>query len=586
MVRRPIEKVFSLDRINQIYRAAKRLPPDRPFYRRVLDYLRINTVVSDEDLARIPAKGPVVVVANHPFGGIEGLVMLDLLLRVRPDARIMVNYLLERIPELRENFFFVNPFGGPQAARANVRTIKQCLEHLREGRLLGVFPAGAVSHLHLRQRVVTDPPWSPTIAGLIRRTGAVVVPVFFDGVNSKIFQLLGLIHPRLRTAMLPRQVWNKRGSDLRLFVGNPISRPTIDGFESDEDLTAYMRLRTYMLKSRGQTHLRARRAWIKPPKGRQFETIVAAEDPALLEQELAALPPESLLTSNAEFRVFSARARQIPRVLREIGRLREITFRRTGEGTGKCIDLDEFDNAYVHLFVWNHEQKQVVGAYRMGLTDEILERDGVGGLYTATLFEFRGGLLEKLGPALELGRSFIRPEYQKGYMPLLLLWKGIGQFILARPKYKTLIGPVSITNDYSTVSREVMVKFLQSQSAAPEMARLVRPRTPFRGATVRGVTRLELRNSQKVVKDLDDVSAIVSDVERDGKGVPILMKQYLKMGAKIIGFNLDPDFANALDGLMVCDLTRTDKRQLDRYMGKEGAARFLEFHGVKPPAKP
>ncbi|MCI0529211.1 MAG: GNAT family N-acetyltransferase, partial [Nitrospira sp.] len=287
------------------------------------------------------------------------------------------------------------------------------------------------------------------------------------------------------------------------------------------------------------------------------------------------LPPEQRLVENREYIVFQARASQIPHVLYEIGRLREITFRQVGEGTSKSMDLDRFDAHYIHLFVWNKEKNEVVGAYRLGQADEILGRFGKEGLYTHTLFEYKDELLEQISPALELGRSFIRVEYQKNYSPLLLLWKGIGQFISRNPQYKTLFGAVSISDNYHSMSQQLIVAFLKMHDYLPHLAKFVKARIPFRSEPIKG---WEPNMTRMIVKDIEEISALISDIEADQKGIPILLKQYLKLGGKLLGFNIDPHFNNSLDGLILVNLTQTNPKVLEQYMGKDGAGAFLGYH--------
>lgn len=297
------------------------------------------------------------------------------------------------------------------------------------------------------------------------------------------------------------------------------------------------------------------------------EPVAAAGDPALMAAEVEALPPERLLDCNGELQVRYARAGEIPHLLREIGRLREMTFRAVGEGTGRARDIDLYDSYYLHLFVWNTEASELVGAYRLGLADEILHSFGRRGLYTYSLFRYGRRLLDEINPAIELGRSFVRAEYQKSYTPLLLLWKGIGRFVAMHPRYRVLFGPVSISGDYETISQQILVEFLRANSMLPELARHVRPRRPFRGTDARVTPP----------PDLDEVAEIVASIEKDGKGVPVLLRQYLKLGGRVLGFNVDPQFNDALDGLIMVDLDETDPRVLAKYMGRSEAERFIAF---------
>lgn len=302
----------------------------------------------------------------------------------------------------------------------------------------------------------------------------------------------------------------------------------------------------------------------------------------LLAADIAALPPEATLVDHDDLLVIAARAPRIRNVLRELGRLREETFRLVGEGTGRSLDLDTFDYDYIHLFIWNKVKREVVGAYRLGATDELLPAKGRLGLYTSTLFDYKAKLLERINPALEMGRSFVRPEYQKSYAPLMLLWKGIGRFCVQNPRYRHLFGPVSISNNYQSVSKQLMVQFLKLRHEMPGGAELAQPRHPFRTDPPRGLGRLGRWDdlAQLVMTDADEVSALVAEIEPDKKGLPVLMRQYLKLGAKFLDFNVDPQFSDCLDGLIVVDLSRTEPRVLEKYMEKDGCASFLGHYGI------
>ena len=566
-VGRVLDKALGLDSIHAVYQDAAGGPPDRPFADRVLDALNLSYNVSETDLARVPDQGPIVVVANHCFGGVEGVILASLLGTVRADFKIMANYMLSRIPEMRDLFIFVDPFGGKKATAANVKSLKQTLQWLRDGRMLAVFPSGEVAHFDLRRQSVVESDWSSTVAGLVRRTKSPVLPVFFEGRNTVLFHLLGLLHPRLRTARLPHEVLNKRDREVPIHIGTPIPASRLARFESDEDLTAYLRMRTYNLRNRRprKSHrvLRLPLPRRKPPPEAPVAEPVA---PAVLADEVAALPGEQRLLTSNELEIWTARATQAPALLRDIGRLREITFRAIGEGTGKAVDLDRYDDYYLHLFLWNRDTREVVAAYRLGGTDEIVPRYGLKGLYTNSLFRYRRKLLNRIAPALEMGRSFVRESYQKNYASLLMLWKGIAHYVTLNPRYRILFGPVSISDSYQSSSRDLLVAFLKMNNYQPDLARLVKARTPLRQSFIQKIRNKKLRT---VVDSIGEVESLITDVETELSGIPILLKQYLKLGGKLIGFNIDPEFGYVLDGLILVDLHETDPKILSRYMGKE-----------------
>lgn len=569
----PLEGLLGLRSLGRVYDDLPRAAPPREFLERTLERLDVRLEVSEADLQRIPASGPAVVVANHPFGGIEGLALALLLMRVRPDVRLMANRLLGRIPELAQMFVLVDPFERSDSPRKSLVGLRAASRWLAEGGVLALFPAGEVAHLHLRQRAIVDPPWSPTVARLIRRAQCPTIPVWFPGRNRKRFQLIGMVHPALRTAMLPRELLARQGRALEARVGSPIPFARIKGLASDAELVDLLRRRTEILAERPATGGRTTQPRRTPPKPAPIIEPVPPEDLAV---EIAGLPPDAMLAANGPQQVWIAEADQIPAVLREIGRLREVTFRAVGEGTGNELDLDRFDETYLHLFIWQAESRQVIGAYRLGRSDQLLAAEGIAGLYTSTLFRFSPKLFDAMGPALEMGRSFIRPESQRSFTGLLLLWKGIGRYVLAHPEYATLFGPVSISADYHTSSQQLIAAFLKHNLGRHPLARFVRPRTPLRGRPSR-----VLRRRLDDLADLDEVSQYIGEIEADGKGIPILLKQYLKLGGALLGFNVDPDFANVLDVLILVDLRGTEPRTLARYMGADEATRFLAHHSTK-----
>lgn len=548
-------KLLQVEKTDFLYRELHQ-GPSETFCERLLAALDLTIDITPEDIKRIPRTGPVLAVANHPFGIAEGVALAQLLPRIRPDVKIMANSLLAELPEISGRIISVDPFGGTASRRANAKGLREALAWLESGGMLLVFPSGEVSQLQFQfpRLQVADPAWSESIALLLRRSGAAALPLFVDGRNSLLFQLAGLVHPRLRTALLPHELLNKQRRSISLRVGALISPERIARFSGDEPLVKHLRWRTYLLRRRDRH---------RPRKTTTGHPIPGPMPVSSLLLEMRRAP----LVEMGEYQVFAARGEEIPATLREIGRLREQTFRLAGEGTGQSIDLDRFDTHYHHLYLWNRNEQQIAGAYRLGLVSDIVSRHGLKGLYTRTLFHYEADFLARLGPSIELGRSFITPAYQRGFQPLLMLWKGIGAFVLAQAPAHTLFGPVSVSADYARLSRELMAGILSQQNGNPDLARLVRPRKPLRPGW---------DSTPPLSCDLEELADLVADLEADGKSIPVLLRQYLKMGGQLVAFNVDPHFGNCLDGLIVVDLRSTEARLLERYMGPAGAARFLD----------
>jgi putative hemolysin len=572
---------FTVDRIlmmNDIRKSYRCITPCEDAYSladNALDYFKIHLQTCNGSLETIPRSGSTIVMANHPFGGIDGLILISMLSKLRTDIMVMANYYLGEIPELRPNLFLVDPFARKDSVRRNIRSLKKAVEWVRNGGMLITFPAGEVSHLTLRKRKIEDPPWNRIIGRLVHMTKAPVLPIYFEGSNSIIFQVAGLIHPGLRTVMLPRELLKRKESTIQVKIGKLIHYKKLREMVDPSNLMEYLRFRTYLL---GKSFIKTskNRGFHKKngESSRIFESIISPVDKDYLSNEVSNLPSEQKIASIGSQCVYYAQARQIPQVLREIGRLREITFRDNGEGTGKNVDLDQFDQTYTHLFLWNEEKKEIMGAYRLGRTDKILSEQGKNGLYSHMLFKYRNKLLEKMNPAIEMGRTFVRKEYQKSYNALLLLWKGIGEYVVRHPQYKTLLGAVSISNDYHTYSRDLMVTFLKMNHFLPHLSEMVKARRPYK----RKLRDLKKNPIHVHFENLEEISSWISGIENDGKGFPILLRQYLKMGGKILCFNVDPEFGDALDGLMMVDLTETDSKTLKRYMGEEGLEQFYNYH--------
>jgi putative hemolysin len=551
-----LERALGLDTLRGAYRAAQDLQTGS-FARRALQVLNVDVEVSDTDLAHLPASGPLIVVANHPHGALDGLVLAAGLERARPDLRLLANMLLRRLPQMRDLCFFVDPFGGKSAPGRSRAGLRAAHGWLRRGHALLVFPAGEVAHETRDEGTPNDSPWLDTVGRLAIASGAAVVPAFIAGRNSASFYLAGRVHPLLRTMLLGRELVRRRGRTIPVVVGRPldlsVSRPT-----SAASIVAAARSAADGL---------ARHGTDQPTEPSRHATTTARA----IAREIDRLPPHACFGESNGFRVCCAEARQIPRTLDEIGRLRELTYRAVGEGTGCDRDLDQFDQYYTHLFLWDIRTRRVAGAYRIGNVDDIVRRQGVGGLYTRQLFRYDAGFVDRMGPALELGRSWIHADYQKNYNALLMLWRGIGRYVVERSAARVLFGPVSISARYSDASHALLVAFLAQNHLERPLAEMVEALHPTTLPAPTGVAPV-------LPRSIAEADALVSRMEADGKGVPVLLRQYLKLNARVIGFNVDPNFGDALDALMMVDLTTVSDSVLVRYLGKETAAAFLAKH--------
>lgn len=575
-----LRRVLGVQAINDIHtRTVARATPET-LWSTLVEESGVRYEVAASDLDRIPASGPVVVVANHPLGGLDGIILGDILHRRRQDSRLMANFLLKRVIYSEQHMFFVDPFPrGDAAKKASLQGLRDSIRHLKEGGLLGVFPGNRVSHYQWDMKTVADGPWVPNIASIIRRTEATVVPIFIEGGNSAFFNIAGMIHPLLRTLLLPRELvrQGRETEPVRVHVGTAIPFSRLKRFESDEELSNFLRVATYVMGNRPD---------VAPPEAAAAVAPIIAPDPVadrdsgdVLQTEIESLPASCRLLVNGDYAVYIARSQQMPRIMREIGRGREVAFRHAGGGTLKPLDLAPQDEYYHHLFLWHSKDRAVVGAYRIGLSDEILAAHGPAGLICSGLFDLKPEFLKQLNPGLELGRSYVLPEYMRNYNSLLLLWAGILQFVVREPKYRTCFGSVGISqgNEYTPASRTLIVDYMKEHLSHPTLSLQVESRSPFYGVKLVGMKPGE---ANRLLQSVDDVSALVMGLEPDGKGVPILIKHYARMNAKLLSFGVWTDHSNAVVSFMMADLTTADPKFLRRYMGDAGYHSFMACHGL------
>lgn len=550
VARKTLSKLLRIDALERISSIAEANSTDAGQYSvRMLEQLDVECPVGEEDLARIPASGPLVIVANHPFGLLEGLVLSAVLGRVRPDYRFLANDALLGVPAICDRIIPVDVLRGKNSPLGNARAFREAARWLKGGGAVAIFPAGEVSNWQWRERKVADPPWKGSAVRLVALTRAQVLPVFFAGSNSLSFQLAGVIHPAIRTARLPAELLGRRGHRVELSIGHTIAPEEVAEAGTQEGQIEYLRLRTYSLAHRAQPEVLPWRA----PAG------LPGIEERIIREEVASLR-EQRLDRVGEFEVYAARPRQIPAILTEIGRLREETFRAAGEGTGRPEDLDSFDAYYDHVFVWNTQAQAIAGAYRLALTQPVLRRFGQQGLYTNTLFHLMPRFFEQMGPAAELGRSFVQRAYQRDYAPLYLLWRGIARYLAARPEVRMLFGAVSISNRYSEASRQLIAEFVMRQEPHP-LAALVKPRHPFR-PSLAGTT--ELRRLARSTPTFEALSRILRDLQPQHDGVPVLLRQYEKLGGRVLCLNVDQNFSEVLDCLLLVDLNQAHHPLLRR----------------------
>jgi putative hemolysin len=538
-------KVLKISTLNKVYDRNKHLQ-DVEFLNAILEDLEIKFEIPKEDLKRLPKDGAYITISNHPLGGIDGVLLLKLMLEKEPNFKVIANFLLHRIEPLKKYIMPVNPFENHKDVKSSVIGLKETFRHLSDGKPLGMFPAGEVS-TYKDGKLVVDKQWEEGAIKVIRKAQVPVVPIYFHAKNSRLFYLLSKINGTLRTAKLPSELFSQKDRVIKVRIGKAISVNEQNEYKSIEEYSEFLRKKTYMLANSFNKESKLLSVPnLKAPKSPK-KIVTAASQEQIVTEVNKLRDADCRLLQSKNYEVFFTKADKIPNILHEIGRLREITFREVGEGTNESIDLDKFDQYYHHMFLWDDENKQIAGAYRMGLGSEIFPKYGMGGFYLNDLFRFESELHEMMQNSIEMGRAFIRKEYQQKPMPLFLLWRGIIHTTLRYPEHKFLLGGVSISNQFSDFSKSLMIEFMKSNYYDPYIAQYVHPKKEF---------KVKLKDADKdfifdeTEADLNKFDKIIDELEPGSLRLPVLIKKYIKQNARLVAFNVDPLFNNAIDGLM------------------------------------
>ena len=538
-------RVLRISKLNKIYNKNKN-KTDLDFLNGVLRDSQVEFEIPIQDLNRIPKDGPFITISNHPLGGLDGVLLLKILLEKRTDYKIIGNFLLHKIAPLKPYVLPVNPFENRKEAKSSVAGIKAALLHLKAGNPLGIFPAGEVS-THKLGGVKVDKPWEEGAVRFIKKANAPIIPIYFHAKNSRLFYILAKISDSLRTAKLPSEILSQKNKVIKVRIGKPITVKDQKEYTDLIDFYEFIRMKTYMLANPFQKKnkiLSSQNIKIK----KTVKKIIPQNNTDSFIAEVDVLrASDGRLLESKNYEVFFANAKYIPNLLQEIGRLREITFRAIGEGTNNAIDLDKYDAYYYHLFLWDREANCLVGAYRMGLGKEIYKEYGIKGFYIQNLFRIEPELHKMMENTIEMGRAFIIQEYQQKPMPLFLLWKGIVHVTLRYPAYKYLMGGVSISNQFSDFSKSLMIEFMKSHYYDPYLAQYIQPKKEY---------KVKLKDADKdfvfdaTKADLQKFDKIIDEIEPGALRIPVLIKKYVKQNARLVAFNVDPKFNNAVDGLM------------------------------------
>lgn len=546
LIAKLLKQLLNINKFNKIYSEHSQ-KQGVEFLDSVLNALNISYEISEKDIKKIPAKGAFITVSNYPLGGIDGLLLVKIITGIRNSYRMLATKNFHDIEPLKEMVFPVNPFDLPQSETNREQSFSLLKAHLNAGHSVGLFPAGVLSTFKITDKKITDRKWNKDIIGFIQSAEVPVVPVYFHGNNSWLFRLLGNLHPLLQATRLPSGFRKKKKNVFRVRIGSPVSVAEQKEFTDTEKFGRFLRAKTYALGS----HIEVKKFFRPPRLPRRPEDIIAPLPHETMVGEIERLSAEYTLFSSDNYRIICAPPFEMSGLLMELGRLREITFREIGEGTNKSCDIDEYDLCYHQLIVWDTRAEKIVGAYRVGKGAEIFAQLGVKGFYIRSLFKISEAFFPVLKESLELGRSFIVKEYQRKPLSLFLLWKGILFFLLKNQNYRYLIGPTSISNNFSTLTKSLIVDFIRLNFYNHDFGQYITPKKEFK------IPQKYYIDYHVIVpeksQNINRLDKLVSDIEPHMR-MPVLLKKYLKLNAKIIGFNIDPKFNDALDGLMLLDL--------------------------------
>lgn len=515
------------------------------FVEQVLDYFDFRYSVINIEKERIPLHGRVVIIANHPIGSLDGLALLKLVGEVRRDVKVVANEVLSSLKPLTPLLFPVDNMNG-KTTRQNIKAIHEHLNH--EGAVI-FFPAGEVSRLGAKG--IRDGKWNAGFLKVATTTRSPILPIYVDGRNSNFFYSLSLLAKPLSTLWLIDEMFKQSSQTLSIYIGNSIPMKSYQYVGKNIHHCAELfKQHVYRL----QHHKKA----LFPE-----QVAVAHPEPRqILRTEIRSC--QLLGKTQDDKHIYLYHYRPDSSVMREIGRLRELSFRAIGEGTGKRRDTDHYDANYQHIILWDDNDLEIVGSYRIADSKSIIEKLGISGLYSSTLFEYQPGMHHLFERGLELGRSFIQPRYQ-GLRSLDYLWYGIGAYLSAHPQIRYLFGPVSISNEYNNQAKAAIVHLYQHYFSSCQL--LAIPRSPFKLQAIYHTLATGFKGNDYKA----DFINLKSWLAEQGLSVPALYKQYVDIcehdGVQFAGFNVDPDFSNCIDGLVIVDLVRLKPKKRERYLG-------------------
>ncbi|WP_297324252.1 lysophospholipid acyltransferase family protein [Nitrosomonas sp.] len=542
-----LKKLFHQKEINDFIETHQYLE-GLEFNDAVLEHFNFTFQVSSKDRARIPDQRRLLIVANHPIGSLDGLALLKLVSEIRTDVKVVATALLNCIDPLKSLFLSVDN----SSESANHReSMHQIVEALEAEQAVILFPTGEVSRIS--PMGVRDGKWKTGFLSLAKKTKTPIVPVYIGGKNSTLFYGLSSIYKPLGTVMLVNEMFNQKGGEISFRIGKPIPWESIAAMDlSKKAVAKLMRKQVYLLGKKKKKEL------FKP-----IENIIHPVRTQLIRKELKASQLIGKTQDGKHIYLFDYMSNSS--VMREIGRLRELSFRQVQEGTGNALDIDSYDRYYRHLILWDEDELEIIGSYRIGEAARILKEHGEAGLYTHSLFEFSPAFRPYLEHAIELGRSFIQPRYQ-GKRSLDYLWYGIGAYLYQHPEIRYMVGPVSLSTSLPESAQRVIAGFYTGLFGKDEL--LVRARLQFEFDLIEDFSPF---NKVSDATEYKQAYAVLKEkMEEFGVKVPVLYKQYVELcepgGCEFLGFNIDPSFSNCVDALILVHINAIKEKKHQRYI--------------------
>lgn len=576
ILRKSLKKISSIDKLEKFYDIwikdnnvtdKNDIKTAEKFINFVLEQFNVDANIKNDDFFdKIPKTGSLIIVSNHPLGGLEGMLLAKILLKIRPDLKVLTNKLLKIFPEFDELFIGVDVLNNNRQ-KENASSMRNVAKHLSNKGALLIFPAGTVAKLKMPSLEIEDNQWTDMVAKLVLKYKCSVLPVFIDGRNPYYFYLSGYIHKRLRTALLPRAMFANSNQNLPVYIGKIINSKDLKKINCVGGATSYLRLCCEALGKPANENEQDQ-LFLKTDS-----LIKGNIDKGVLINHIESLH-EYILCENQEFASYCVPYDKMSVAMEELAIIREHTFRAVDEGTGNELDSDNFDCSYHHLFLWDKKSKKIAGGYRIGLTDKIIQNNGLAGLYSHSLFKYNKKFLNQIGKTIELGRSFVAYEYQGHPQALDMLWKGIGAFVEKNPDYHSLFGCVSISRQYCNTASSLLVRaFLRHYSVEKYIKNQVKPRKP-----ILNLDKIWTDEQIEKLSQIPIINKLVGQIQAD-KNIPTLIKYYLALNGQFVSFTVNEGFNNSLDGLIIVDLRNAPDKYLKRYISEEGLHNFKQKWG-------